>query len=160
MLRTPEILHPSIFISIYRVDSVESMLFHWKMTKHFSLLKVLFSPTGKGISTYCLSCQLLLILHHPWLTEIISAKKTQFSFMLSSPIPIVITALLNSLSISFCFLTCQSQVPDPSHYSSPRNLAECPCWILVLVSLVSPWAWGYFFKCHLSPQDSVNPHPI
>lgn len=54
-------------------------------------------------------------------------KVSQFPFMLSSAIPIVVTALLNSLSISICFLTCQSQAPDPSHFCSSSILAEVLC---------------------------------
>jgi len=64
MLRTSEILHLFIFTSAHGVGSLQSMSFHWKMTKHFCLLIMLLSPTVKGSSIDFLSCYLLLILPH------------------------------------------------------------------------------------------------
>lgn len=60
------------------------------------LLEWLFSPTAKGNSTDFLPCHLLLILlYHPG--YVIPAKTSQVPFMLSFPVPHVITALPNSL---------------------------------------------------------------
>lgn len=122
--------------------TLKSIPFHWKNDKTLFPVKTALQSYSKGklnrFSVMPPPPNPALSLTHRNAGQIISAKTSQFPFMLSSRIPSVVTALLNSLSISLCFLTCQSQAPDPSHYSSSGILAEVLYWIWVLGS-------GYFF---------------